>query len=499
MFLLQSRRGRGWFARYVMAVTLFAVSLLLRLWLAPRVGERVPFSLFLPAIILASLFCGTGPSVLITSLSVLAADWFFIEPYHSLRTANMASTLGLALHAILGFTICGYGHINRGRRDQLEQSLREAERRRADYQTLFELSVVGQAEVDAVTGHFVRVNSKFCASVGYSPEDLSQMNFLELTHPDDRNDVKEAADKLIRGETSELQIQKRCVCKNRKIIDTLVSAAVICDTSGKRLVAAIRDISVEKRAERALVHAQQTLEGAFAERTTELQQELALFEQFCSSIAHDLRAPLRAMHNFATLLERRYARQLPEEGKLYAQRLTGASLRMDRLLMDLLEYGRISSEGFSLQTVNTEELVHKCVERMRQLPLARDGEILIQSPLPALRANAALLQEALENLLTNALKFIGPRGPPFICVRAEDRGATARLCIDDNGKGIPPEHHERIFGVFQRLDETGADSTGIGLAIVHTAVQRMKGAVGLNSIPGKGSTFWIELPKAVQS
>jgi PAS domain S-box-containing protein len=481
-----------------MAASLFSATLLLCLWLAPGPGERITLSLFLPSIIVASYFCGTGASLLTTVLSVAAADWFFVEPRHSFRVAHAIRSLDLLLLAGLGFAICWCGHANRAAKDKLQRILDEAERLRGECQTLFELSAVGQAEVDAATGQFARVNSRFCTVTGYRAEELLGMKFLALTHPDDRQEVQEAAEKLLKGEVPVLELQKRCVCMNGEIIDALVSAAVIKDSLSRpqRLVAAIRDITLQKRVEYAIRHSHDRLEGVLAERTSELQQDLARFEGFCSSIAHDLRAPLRAMHNFATLLSHRYGSQLPNQAREYAQRLAAASLRMDRLLMDLLEYGRVSSIGLALEHVDTEELVRKLVERIRQSPRGPSAEIEIQVPLPKLRADTRLLGEAFENLLTNALKFVPPPTRPVIRIRAEDRGERSRVCIEDNGPGIPQEYHERIFGVFQRLDQNDAEGTGIGLAIVRTAIHRMKGQVGLNSALGKGSLFWVELPKA---
>src|SRR5204862_6745087 len=111
--------------------------------------------------------------------------------------------------------------------------------------------------------------------------------------------------------------------------------------------------------------------------------------------------------------------------------------------------------------------------------------------LPALRANARLLEQAIENLLTNALKFTGQTAKPRVRIRAEEHQHKGRICVEDNGPGIPREYQHLIFGLFQRLDESDQKSTGIGLAIVRTAVERMIGSVGVDSIPGGGSRFWI--------
>jgi len=134
----------------------------------------------------------------------------------------------------------------------------------------------------------------------------------------------------------------------------------------------------------------------------------------------------------------------------------------------------------------------------------KNASIEVKTPLPEVLANATALEQALSNLINNALKFVPPGIAPQIKiwaeekVRAEDHRPMVRLCIQDNGVGIPPELHVKAFNVFERLHE-GYPGTGIGLAIVKKAVERMEGSVDLKSTPGQGSCFWIELPAIVKN
>ena len=124
--------------------------------------------------------------------------------------------------------------------------------------------------------------------------------------------------------------------------------------------------------------------------------------------------------------------------------------------------------------------------------------IKIEKPLPAVLGYRPIVQQVIANLITNAVKFVKPETTPEIRIYAEPRGAAVRLWVEDNGIGINPEHHQRIFKVFERLH--GAESypgTGIGLAIVRKAIERMGGQTGLESTLGRGSRFWIELPQGV--
>ena len=126
---------------------------------------------------------------------------------------------------------------------------------------------------------------------------------------------------------------------------------------------------------------------------------------------------------------------------------------------------------------------------------ARKAEVKIEQPLPQVVGNPTVLNQILTNLLTNALKYVGPGVAPRIHVWAKVNKSTVRLWIEDNGIGIASEHHERIFRIFERLDDSDAYSgTGIGLAIVAKGAERMGGRTGLESQPGHGSRFWVELP-----
>jgi signal transduction histidine kinase len=161
----------------------------------------------------------------------------------------------------------------------------------------------------------------------------------------------------------------------------------------------------------------------------------------------------------------------------------------------LLSYGRVASADAPLDKIASGEVAEEIVQRMRTLPGA-GAEIEVQEPLPPVRANKELLAEVLLCLLDNAVKFVAPGVKPRITLRAEPCPAGVRLRVEDNGIGIDPRHHAGIFGAFNRLVPNGSPGTGMGLTIAHKAVERMHGAMGLESAPGKGSCFWVELPSA---
>ncbi|HUS36809.1 MAG TPA: ATP-binding protein [Verrucomicrobiae bacterium] len=261
------------------------------------------------------------------------------------------------------------------------------------------------------------------------------------------------------------------------------------------VVVVIVDITERKRA-------QQKLEELVDERTAKMQETIQELEAFSYSIAHDMRAPLRSMHGFANLVVDDFADQLPEEGKNYLRRIASSASRLDRLIQDVLNYSRIVRANLPLQSVDVETLVREIIQTYPHLH-APGVTIEVQSPLPRVWANVAGLTQIISNLLGNGVKFVKPGEAPRVRVWAEtisclipnkqDTGCI-RLWFEDNGIGIPKEWHARIFGMFHRLNPaTAYEGTGIGLAIVRKAAERMGGRVGVESEPGRGSRFWVEL------
>jgi signal transduction histidine kinase len=200
------------------------------------------------------------------------------------------------------------------------------------------------------------------------------------------------------------------------------------------------------------------------------------------------------MEGFAQALLEDYAGELGETGADYARRVVAAAQRMDLLIRDLLAYSRLSREAVELRPVPLGPAVESAVEPFVEELRARGGVIVVEGPLPVVRAQATMLRQVLANLLANAVTYVPPGVRPHVRIRAEERGGRVRLWIEDNGIGIAPEHRERIFEVFERLHGTETyPGTGIGLAIVRRGMERMGGRAGVESEPGKGARFWIEL------
>ena len=263
------------------------------------------------------------------------------------------------------------------------------------------------------------------------------------------------------------------------------------------ILVALEDITVRTQAEDQLRQMNQELETRVAARTDALKKSNEHMEAFCYSIAHDLRAPLRSMTGFSSILLDDQVSQLAPQGRDYLSRIYQSAQQMDRLIQDLLNYGRLNTAGFEIQEVDVEESFRTVVARHDQEIKSKRARIIKKGILPRIRGYPTVFETVLTNLISNAMKFVAPGVEPMISVRSEDRGSFSRIWVEDNGIGISPENRTKIFGVFQRLHPADRyPGTGIGLAIVHKGIERMGGQVGVESEVNNGSRFWIELRKA---
>ncbi len=261
------------------------------------------------------------------------------------------------------------------------------------------------------------------------------------------------------------------------------------------------DITARKRAEESLKKTQEqlteansNLEKAVEERTSQLHDANGQLEELLYSIAHDLRSPLRSMEGFAHAFVEEFSTSLDDRAKEYAKRMTASAVFMDQMLKDLLELSRITMTDVHLEPVNLNEAWESAlVYREDQIRLT-GSRIHPHAELGYVTANQALLVQVLNHLLSNALKFCRKNITPEVKVwteRLDDQ--TVEFYIEDNGIGIDERHREKIVRVFERLNGSEFEGTGIGLAIARKAVERMKGQLDFTSAPGVGTRFRLKL------
>jgi signal transduction histidine kinase len=380
--------------------------------------------------------------------------------------------------------------------------------------------------------------------------------FWSRLHPDDREPTRLAVEAALRDRTLYV-IDHRAVNPASGQVRWIRSAGKATygpDGRPVRFDGINYDISERKRTEEALRQAEarlgrhaRDLEEIVRARTAKLSEMVAELQHVSYAIAHDMRAPLRAMGGFAqVLIEGMRAGLDPAEAEHCCRRIVTGANRLDRLILDALNYTKAVLLQVPLEPIALAPLLRGLVETYPNLHPDK-ADIAIPAELPDVLGDGSLLTQCFSNLLGNAVKFVPPGARPRIRVWAEmapppvqeppkppagyqplsarassspafpaSSGAPPRLqtnspqaevaapgsnggprpmvrvWVEDNGIGIPLEMRERLFGMFQKLDNQ-YEGTGVGLAIVRKVVERMGGRVGVESEPGKGSRFWVEL------
>lgn len=284
--------------------------------------------------------------------------------------------------------------------------------------------------------------------------------------------------------------------KDVTLLFFVIATAIVARRWGAERSARREAEAALRKAEAELQVFSRDLEWQIRERTEDLQQSVDSLQLVLYHLAHDLRAPLRAMCSFATLLNEKDCGQLTDAGRQYTERIAIAALTLDKLIRDLLDFGRLGEEPLHCEMVACEDILCAVLCALKEEIHLSSACVQHESKLPHAFANPRLLQNTLYQLISNALKFSKPDQPPHIRISAETNANTVTVLVQDHGVGIDPRYHEKIFGLFEKLPaELLSPGTGMGLALARKAVERMGGQIGVKSTPGKGSLFWVRLPR----
>jgi len=237
------------------------------------------------------------------------------------------------------------------------------------------------------------------------------------------------------------------------------------------------------------------LEKRVDERTKELKSKNKELETFTYTVSHDLKAPLRGISGYATLLMEDYSSQLDAEPRRYLDNLVHSAERMSQLIEDLLAYSRVERREIKKTKVNLNELIDNITEEYQQGVNVGKLQFKKEIEYGTLFTDQEALTQALRNLIDNAVKFTRERQDPEIWIRTTKLEDHCLISVEDNGIGFEMKYYDKIFEIFQRLHlSEDYPGTGVGLAVVRKAVERLGGKIWAVSEPGEGSTFFMELP-----
>lgn len=496
-------------ARLLVPVLLLGAAVVMRVEFLPSLGSRNPFVTFYPAVMLAALSGGFLSGIVATCGSaVLALYWV---QQGAFDPDGIAVLFVFAMACLVFSGLCEEIHRTWARLRLANEKLTEdvAERRRAEealrtseerFRRVFEDAPIGVA----MTGsdfRFLRTNQAFQAFTGYTGTELSSMTFLDITHPDHAGEDREGVAAIVSGELAVYSTEKRYVRKDGTAVWAAVRVSAMRDSAGRLvdLVAVVEDIDHRKRAEEEARRLNAELEERIASRTTDLQEAVHEMEAFSYSVAHDLRAPIRAIDGFAAILDRDQGRMLDDEGRRRLANVRTNSARMGALIDDLLQFSRTSRTEMSWFPLDLTKLANEVVVEALLTARATRPRVTV-APLPAASGDAALLRVAVRNLVSNALKFSRRRDPPIVEIGSRAGPEGTEYFVRDNGVGFDPKYSGKLFGVFQKLHPVDEyTGTGIGLAVVRRIIERHGGRVWAESEVDRGATFWFTLGRSLKN
>jgi PAS domain S-box-containing protein len=341
------------------------------------------------------------------------------------------------------------------------------------------------------SGHFTYVNPACAKLTGYTQNELLGKHFSELISPEWKERVIAFYASQFRDKKTETLFSFPMATKSGKEKWVEQTVVQLCDgekITGYRSI--VRDISERKAAE-----------GQLIQKSEELEKNVALLEaankeleSFSYSISHDLRAPIRAINSFASILQKKYTPALGKEGTGFLVTIIRAAKRMGALVDGLLGYIRIGQREVKMSKVDMAALAKAVINEAAK----REGKTNIKfvaNELPPIKCDSFLMRQVFANLLSNAIKYSKAKPDPIIEIGAADDGGMVTYYVKDNGVGFDMQYYHKLFEVFQQLhtleDYTG---TGIGLATVKKIVSRHGGKVWAEGKVGEGATFYISLP-----
>lgn len=378
---------------------------------------------------------------------------------------------------------------------ETEQALIESEER---YRLIFENSPIGIA-VDE-KGIFRSVNQSFCDILGYTKTELEGMHISTIFPEQEREKIKQDIQKIAQRSRpyteNEFQVRK----KDQSLRSILVGVRARFDSDDQYVetIASIIDISSKKEQEAMIQQQIETLNDKNRELEAYIESNLQL-ENFAFLASHDLKAPIRTIGSFAQLLNRSASDKLDSREKEFLEFIITASRNLYQLTQDLLSYARVNSEAHLFETLDLREMIDRILTDHQTIIQETGAKIMIDSKISTMIGSKSMIHQVFQNLISNALKFSTRTENPSVSIFLEkDTESEWQFGVTDNGIGIDPSYHDKIFQLFKKLNSADQyEGSGIGLALCKKIVELHQGSIWVESNPGKGTTFHFTISKSL--
>ena len=384
-----------------------------------------------------------------------------------------------------------------------EEALRESKEL---FKHIFENAALGVALVDA-EGKPMLANQSLQKILGYTDQELEKMHFADFTHPEDVDKDMKLYKELVTGEIQSYRIEKRYIRKDGHTVWAILSVSLIHDefNSPKYAIGIVEDVTAEKLNEAKLEKTRESLKeknSQLQKTTRELDRQLKMLacsnqelEEFAYIASHDLQEPLRLISSYSQLLKNKYGTKIDSEGQEFVSFILEGAQRMQKLIRDLLGYSKLGRNRIKYEWVDLPGIIQNIRDNLK-LKIEYSGAEIHFEGVGRMMADTVQLQQLLQNLISNSIKYCRKDENPHVFVSTEEKDSHWLIKVADNGIGIEKEYTDKVFQVFKRLHpKERYEGTGIGLAICKKIVEKHRGRIWLNSVPGKGTVFYFTISK----
>lgn len=463
--------------RYAVAFLIFALAMALRLSIFP-LDAGYPFFTFYPAVVLTAMLCGTGPTLMGIALSAIVCDLLLIPPSWA-ATLTYQAIASISVYA--AFSIFINFIIQKSRQGSVERSLLAAIVRLAD------IAIISKTLKGIITSWNLEAERLF----GYTASEAIGKPITILFPPDKTHEEEEIIAQVQRGE-SLTHFDTVRIRKDGSAVEVSVSLSPVLDLYGRitGVSKIVHDITRQRVYEEDLKLSNRNLIAAI----TELKRSNKELDEFAYIASHDLKEPLRGIHNYVSFLLEDYASLLDEESRNYLDRIQRLAERMTALTDCLLSLSRPGNTPIPMQTVDPNVVLNEVEEDVRPTLVSLGVKLRRAGRLPSVTGNSLRIREVFQNLIINAAKY-NDKPQKWVEVGCEHTRAVPVYYVRDNGIGIPEQHRAAIFRIFKRLHEQNkfGGGTGAGLTITKKIIERHGGKIWLESTEGEGTTFYFTL------